>query len=94
MSITSFTMIFIINLSLEIKVTPEDWQGLVKGLLKAELKRRNMGYKELVEKLAEFGIAESERNIANKISRGALTAVLLIQCLKAIGCHTIRITDA
>jgi Domain of unknown function (DUF6471) len=75
------------------KVSSDDWQDLVKGLLKAELKKRNLGYKELAEKLAELGVTESERNIANKISRGGFTAVFFLQCLKAIGCHTLRLDD-
>jgi hypothetical protein len=38
-------------------------------LLKAELKRRNVTYQELVEKLATLGVTETPENIANKISR-------------------------
>jgi hypothetical protein len=57
----------------------------VKGLLKAELKRRNIGCRELAERLAAIGVKDSERNIANKISRGGFTAVFFIQCLEAIG---------
>jgi hypothetical protein len=66
-------------------VTDPEWQKRVQGLLKAELKRRNVGYRELAEKLTAMGVPESERNIANKISRGGFTAVFLIQCLDAIG---------
>ena len=56
-----------------------------KGLLMAELKRRNVGYRELAEKLTAAGSPETERNIANKISRGGFTAAFLLQCLHAIG---------
>lgn len=68
-----------------------DWSEHVKGLLKAELKRRNVGYRELAEKLATLGIHETERNIANKISRGGFTAVFLVQCLVAVGCREVRL---
>jgi hypothetical protein len=71
-----------------------DWAERAKGLLKAELKRRNVGYRELAEKLSALGIPETERNIANKISRGGFTAAFLIQCLSAIGCTTLRLEDA
>ena len=71
----------------------KEWQDRVKGILKAELKRRNMGYKQLAERLAEMGIAETERNIANKISRGGFSAVFFLQCLVAIGCNSVRIGD-
>jgi len=69
----------------------EDWQGRVKGLLKAELKRRNVGYRELAEKLTDMGVPETEANIKNKISRGGFTAVFFIQCLEAIGCQQLRL---
>lgn len=68
-----------------------DWAARVKGLLKGELKRRGISYRELAEKLEPLGVHESERNIANKISRGGFTAVFLIQCLEAIGCQSLRL---
>ncbi len=69
-----------------------EWQAKVKGLLKAELKRRNVSYRDLAEKLQAMGIDETERNIANKISRGGFTAVFLVQCLEAIGAKELRLT--
>ena len=62
-------------------------------MLEAELKRRNAGYRELAEKLTAMGIPETERNIANKISRGGFTAAFLLQCLKAIGVVTLRLEE-
>ena len=70
-----------------------DWQERAKNLLKAELKRRNVGYRELAEKLTSLGIPETERNIANKISRGGFTAAFFLQCLAAVGCTTLRLED-
>jgi len=71
-----------------------EWEQRVKGLLKAELKKKGLGYRELAEKLGTLGIPETERNIANKISRGGFTAVFFVQCLIAIGCPTLRLEDA
>jgi hypothetical protein len=73
--------------------TRKDWQAVVKGLLKGELKRRNVSYADLTEKLAAIGVKDSERNISNKIARGSFAAVFLVQCLEAIGCHTIHLDD-
>ena len=70
-----------------------DWSARVKGLLKAELKRKGVSYRELADKLTAMGIPESEANIANKISRGGFTAVFFVQCLIAIGAHTIRLHE-
>lgn len=69
----------------------KEWSDRVKGLLKAELKRRNVGYRDLAEKLTAMGIPETERNIANKISRGGFTAAFLVQCLKAVGATTLHL---
>ena len=69
----------------------KEWQDRVKGILKAELKRRNVSYKQLAERLEAVGIHETERNINNKISRGGFTAVFFLQCLDVIGCTTLHL---
>jgi len=66
---------------------------VIPNALKAELKRRNVSYAQLVEKLAEIGVVDSEPNIRNKLSRGKFTAVFLIQCLEAIGASSLRLSD-
>lgn len=71
-----------------------EWEARVKGILKSELKRRNVSYAQLVDKLAEIGVVDSEPNIRNKLSRGKFTAVFLLQCLEAIGASTLRLSDA
>jgi hypothetical protein len=71
-----------------------EWEAKVKGLLKAELKRRNVTYGQLVEKLAAVGVSETEPNIRNKLARGKFTAVFLIQCLEAIGASSLRLSEA
>jgi hypothetical protein len=73
--------------------TQKDWEDQAKGLLKAELKRRNVSYAELIEKLAEIGVDESEPNVRNKLSRGKFTFVFLLQCLSAIGTKTLHVAD-
>src|SRR5438045_9139268 len=69
----------------------KDWAEMAKSLLKAELKRRNVGYRELAEKRTAMGSPETEPNIANKISQGGFTAAFFIQCLSAVGCITLRL---
>jgi hypothetical protein len=70
------------------------YEEKAKNLLKAELKRRGVTYAGLVEKLDAIGMQETERNLANKISRGGFTAAFLMQCLHAIGATTIHLHDA
>ena len=69
----------------------KEWQDRVKGILKSELKRRNLSYKQLAEKLGEIGVQETELNIKNKISRGGFTAVFFVQCLVAIGAENVNL---
>jgi hypothetical protein len=71
-----------------------DWHGEVKGILRGELKRRNMTYRELAERLAALGVHETERNITNKVSRGGFSAVFFVQCLRAMGCQRIDLSDS
>lgn len=66
--------------------------GDVKAILKAELKRRGLTYADLVARLAEQGVTETEANLRNKISRGAFTATFFMQCLIAAGCDHVQIT--
>ena len=72
-------------------MTDREWQERVKGLLKAELKKRGVSYKQLAELLKQNGIPESDRNIANKLARGGFSAVFLVQCLSAIGCDKLHL---
>lgn len=75
------------------RVREKEWEDKVKRLLKAELARKGMTYVDLVGKLADIGVMDSEPNIRNKISRGKFTAVFLIQCLEAIGASSLQLSD-
>ena len=69
----------------------KEWQLRVRGILKAELARRQLTYKDLAQRLEAMGVKENERNIANKIGRGTFTAVFFFQCMEAIGVHTLHL---
>ena len=69
------------------------WADYAKALLKSELKRKNISYRDLAERLTAMGTPESERNIANKISRGGFTAAFILQCFAAIGSQVVRLED-
>jgi hypothetical protein len=70
-----------------------DWAKEARTLLKAELKRKEMSYKNLANMLTDDGTPETGASVANKISRGTFTAAFMLQCLKAIGCQTVRLGD-
>lgn len=69
-----------------------DWEEKAKGILRAEMARRGITYAQLVEKLAEIEIDDNERNLRNKVSRGKFTAGFLLQCLAALGVHSLQLS--
>ena len=71
----------------------DEWTKLVKGILRVEMVRRGMTYEQLAEKLAEIGVKDTAVNIRNKVARGGFSAVFFVQCLKAIGCHVVRLDE-
>jgi hypothetical protein len=68
-----------------------EFETRAKNLLKGELKRRGVSYAQLAEKLAEIGVHETERNLANKLSRGGFSAAFMLECLTVIGADTLRL---
>lgn len=71
----------------------KDWNSEAKGILKAEFARKHLSYKDLVEKLHAIGVTETEANLRNKVSRGGFSAGFFVQCLVAIGAHTVRLHE-
>lgn len=70
----------------------KEWQDRVKGLLKAELAKRNINYIQLSGLLEEnYGITESPQNLSNKVARGKFSAIFLVQALEAIECQELKI---
>lgn len=72
-------------------MSEEDWSNAAKGLLKAELKRRNMRYEDLAARLTAAGHKMDPKNLTNKIARGSFTAAFLLECLHVIGVREVRL---
>jgi hypothetical protein len=71
----------------------KDWAKEAKGTLRGEMTKRGVTYKGLSERLAGNGVSDSDVNLRNKISRGTFTAAFFLQCLDALGVHTVRLDD-
>jgi Domain of unknown function (DUF6471) len=69
------------------------WEDRAKRFLKAELKRADVSYKELAERLSKHGLEETEASIASKLSRGTFAATFFLASLIAIGCGTVSLED-
>jgi hypothetical protein len=69
----------------------DEWTVKAKNLLKGELKRRGVTYRQLAERLEAMGVHDTERNLNNKISRGGFTAGFFFLCMAAIGAKELRL---
>jgi hypothetical protein len=69
------------------------WEDRAKRYLKAELKRADIGYRELAERLKKHGLDETEASVTNKLSRGTFPATFLLAALVAIGAETVKLED-
>jgi Domain of unknown function (DUF6471) len=61
--------------------------------IKAELKRANMTYDELAERLKEHGLAETRNSIAAKLKRGTFPATFLFAVMAALELETVALSD-
>ncbi|MEM6413062.1 MAG: DUF6471 domain-containing protein [Pseudomonadota bacterium] len=69
----------------------KEYQAKAKGLLKAEMARRNLNYDDLAEKLAAIGVEDSAKNLSNKIGRGSFSGAFFLQCLGALDVKELRL---
>jgi len=86
------------SIGADVRVRPKsavdkEWEAEAKQLLKAELARQGVTYRELVSKLEVLGIKDDEKAIGNRISRGKFTLVFFLQCMRAIGVQQVDLRD-
>jgi len=80
---------------IEVLVMSEsEWKNYVKGLLKAEIAKRNLNYVDIAERLKKIGVEETPQNISNKIGRGTFGAIFMMQILQVIGCNELELYNA
>ena len=70
-----------------------EWAERAARHLKVELKRADVTYEALAERLREHGFEETKASIANKLTRATVSAHLFLASLAAIGCENVRIED-
>ena len=73
--------------------TEQDWTERTKRFMKAELKRHDVTYEQLAERLTADGMPETKASISNKISRGGFTAAFFLASMKVIGCQAVKVDD-
>jgi len=70
-----------------------DWNKIASGILKAELKRRDISYQELVTMLEKIGVHETHASLANKMGRGTFQFAFFLQCAVAVGMKNLRLDE-
>jgi Domain of unknown function (DUF6471) len=90
---TQFAEIMVIN-KVGIATTEQELAERASRFIKAELKRANVTYEELAERLKEHGFPkETKDSIAAKLKRGTFAATFLIATLAALKLEGFRLED-
>jgi Domain of unknown function (DUF6471) len=76
-----------------LKPSNKSWEDRVRLFLKAEIKRADISYEELAERLKKHGFNESAMSLANKLARGTFAATFFIACLAALELDGVRLED-
>ena len=74
-------------------VPARSWEDRARLFLKAEIKRADITYEELAQRLAGHGIKENAASIANKLARGTFAATFFLATMKAIGRERVDLAD-
>lgn len=62
----------------------QNWRKLTKRLISTQMKRRDVKYEELSQRLDALGFKQSASNLGTKVSTGVLGADLLLAVLFAL----------
>ncbi|MGP8232653.1 MAG: DUF6471 domain-containing protein [Methylovirgula sp.] len=69
------------------------WEDRVRLYLKAEIKRADISYEELAERLKAHGFNENAASIANKLARGTFAATFFMACLASLELEGVRLEE-
>ncbi len=75
------------------KTQGKSWEDRVRLFLKAEIKRADISYEELAERLKAHGFNENAASIANKLARGTFAATFFMACLAALELEGIKLEE-
>ncbi len=69
------------------------WARRAVRFLKAELKRADVTYDELADRLKRYGFEETRASIANKLARATMSAHFLLASPAVVGVTEILVGD-
>ena len=73
--------------------TEREWAERAARHLKAELKRAELTYDDLAEKMKRHGFKETKSSVASKLSRATVPAAFFLAALVAMGAEQVRLED-
>ena len=73
--------------------TEAEWAERAARHIKAELKRSDLTYDDLAERLKKHGFKETKASIANKLARATLPAHFFLAALAAMGRESVQLAD-
>ncbi|MBZ9886408.1 DUF6471 domain-containing protein [Mesorhizobium sp. BR1-1-3] len=73
--------------------TEKEWAERAARHLKVELKRADLTYDDLAERLKEHGFNETKASIANKLARATVSAHFFLAALAATGSEGVKLED-
>jgi hypothetical protein len=74
-------------------MTEEEWGKRAAAHLKAEMKKAEVTYAEMVKRLKKHGFKESLGSFTMKLNRAAFSASFLLACLAALELEGVRLED-
>lgn len=69
------------------------WEERARKFLKLELKRAELTYAQLAERLKEHGFVESEESVTSKLARGTFPASFFLATLEVLGLAGVELAD-
>jgi virulence-associated protein VapD len=73
--------------------TEREWAERAARHIKAELKRAEMTYDDLADKLKKHGFKETKASIASKLSRATMSAHFFLAALAAMGKDNVALDE-
>lgn len=71
----------------------QEWADKARRYLKAKLKQKEIGYRDLVERLKAHGIEETEASITGKLNRGTFAVTFWLACLAVLELEGVTLAD-
>ena len=75
------------------QLSEADWKKRASNLLKAELKKRDVGYAELCNRLQKIGLSETIASITTKINRGTFSFAFFLQSMCVLDVSIFHVKD-